>query len=215
MSQKSFSYESERAYYSQKWPLEPKSYDNLEPYIRCWLNPEKVFMGKRVLDIGAGECTYTRLIADRFEPKEVVASELFLERMLPAVRANRNPNLHFVAGDAFCLPFQDESFDIVFGSFVLHQLPDLDEIISEVRRVLSDNGHYVGIEPNPYHPVHLYRYIRGNHSPNQYLFGPRHLALFRKAGFEITIRYFYAKFPRMRNRFLGTCMGIIAKRQDA
>lgn len=210
MAPKSFSYESEKGYYSQQWPEEAKPYLHLEPYLRCWLDPEVVFAGKRVLDIGAGECTYTRLIADRFRPKKIVACELFRERMQPAVRANRSPHLRFVAGDCFQLPFHLRSFDVVFGSLILHQLPDLNEIISEVQRVMSDGGCYVGIEPNPYHPVHLYRYLIGHHSPNQYLFGPKHLVTFEKAGFKVTTRYFYAKLPRMRNRFISTCIGIVA-----
>jgi len=207
---RSFSYESEKGYYSRHWPEEAKPYFHLDPYLRCWLNPEEVFGGKRVLDIGAGECTYTRLIAEKFEPKKIVACELFRERMLPAFRVSRNGNLKFVAGNCFRLPFQSGAFDVVFGSLILHQLPDLDEVISEVRRVLSDAGYYVGIEPNPYHPVHLYRYLTGNHSPNQYLFGPKHLVTFEKAGFDVSTQYFYAKLPRIRSRFLGTCIGVIA-----
>jgi ubiquinone/menaquinone biosynthesis C-methylase UbiE len=130
---------------------------------------------------------------------------------MPAVRENRNPRLKFIAGDCFQLPFQSSSFNVVFGSLVLCQLPDLDEIFREIRRVLADGGYYVGIEPNPYHAVHLYRYLRGYPSPNLYLLGPKHLAAFKNAGFEFTIRYFYAKLPRMRNQFLGTCMGIVGK----
>lgn len=214
MQQRAFSYQLEKRYYSQRWPEKAKPYFHLEPHLRCWLDPEAVFGGKRVLDIGAGECTYTRLIADRFAPKEIVACELFQERMLPALRENQSPNLKFVVGDAFRLPFHGRSFDVVFSSLVLVQLPDLDEIISEIRRVLSDNGQYIGIEPNPYHPVHLYRYLRGNHSPNQYLLGPKHLDAFKKAGFEVRIRYFYAKLPLVRNRIFGTCIGIIARMRD-
>jgi ubiquinone/menaquinone biosynthesis C-methylase UbiE len=213
MAPKSFSYELEKSYYSQRWPERALPYEHLEPYLRSWLDPDSVFTGKRVLDIGAGECTYSRLIADRFGPKEVVACELFLERMLPAARTNRNPSLKFIAGDCFWLPFQSGSFGVVFGSLVLHQIPDIDEIVLEVRRVLSKGGCYVGIEPNPYHPFHLYRYIRGNHSPNQYLLGPRNLRCFEKAGFNIAIRYFYAKLPRFQNRFVGTCMGIMAEKR--
>lgn len=212
VERKVFSLELEKGYYSQHWPEEAKPYLHLEPYLRCWLNPEEVFRGKRVLDIGAGECTYTRLIADRFGPKELVACELFRERMLPAFRANQNPNLKFVCGDAFFLPFRNQSFDVIFGSLVLSQLPDLDKIISEIRRVLTVHGCYVGIEPNPYQVVHLYRYFFGHHSPNQYLLRPRHLKAFHKGGFVVTIRYFYARFPRLRNRFMSTCMGIMAKR---
>ena len=211
---KSFSYELEKSCYSRRWPEKALSYEHLEPYLRCWLDPERVFGGKRVLDIGAGECTYTRLIADRFGPKEIVTCELFHERMLPAFRANRNPVLKFVAGDCFRMPFQNDSFDVVFGSLVLHQIPEFREVISEVRRVLSDCGSYVGLEPSPFHLVYLYRYLRGIHSPNQYLFGPKHLAVFEDGGFEVTVRYFYAKHPRIRNRFLGTCMGIIAEKRQ-
>ena len=204
----------ERNYYSRNWPKQAQSYRHLEPYIRTWMKPEDLFDGKRILDMGAGECTYTRLIAERFTPREVVACELFPERMLPAARVNRNSLLRFVAGDCHHLPLRDGSVDVVFGSFILHQLPDLAEVVWEIRRVLSWQGCYVGIEPNPTHPVHLYRYLRGKHSPNQYLLSPRHLAVFRDAGFEITIRYFYAKLPWARNRLLGTCIGIVAERKD-
>src|SRR5215470_1229553 len=123
MRGRAFSYELEKLYYSQKWPEEAKPYLHLESYLRCWLDRDKVFVGKRVLDVGAGECTYTRLIADRFDPEEVVACELFRERMLPAVRVNRNPKLRFVSGNCFQLPFRGGSFDVVFGSFILHQIP--------------------------------------------------------------------------------------------
>ena len=213
VGRKAFSYEFEKGYYSERWPEEAKPYLHLEPYFRCWLDPEGVFGGKQVLDIGAGECTYSRLIADRFGSKVIVACELFRERMLPAVHANNNPNLKFVTGDCFRLPFQSGFFDTVFGSLVLHQLPDLEEVVNEVKRVLSDEGCYVGIEPNPFHPVHLYRYILGNNSPNQYLLGPKHLVAFKRAGFDVTFRYFYAKLPWLSNRFIGTCIGIMAKLQ--
>jgi len=216
MPQRRFSYELERRYYTQRLPEEAKPYLHLEPYLRCWLNPEAVFRGKRVLDIGAGECTYTRLIAEKFGPREIVACDLFAERMLPAFRANRSPNLKFVAGDAFKLPFQSESFDVVFASGVLSQLPNLADAICEIRRVLKNAGLYVGWEPNPFNPVIIYRYFFKPHSPNQYLFWPwRFRPAFEGAGFQITLRYFYAKLPRMRNRFLGTCMGIVAEKRQA
>src|SRR5215467_1392290 len=103
----SFSFEAEKQYYSQRWPQEAKPYLHLERNVRCWLNPAHVFEGKRILDIGAGECTYTRLIADRFRPKEIVACELFRERMLPAWQENQNPILKAVAGDCYDLPFRN------------------------------------------------------------------------------------------------------------
>jgi ubiquinone/menaquinone biosynthesis C-methylase UbiE len=42
--------------------------------------------------------------------------------------------------DAESLPFQDESFDLVFGHAVLHHIPDLPRAFSEFERVLAPGG---------------------------------------------------------------------------
>jgi len=44
------------------------------------------------------------------------------------------------ATEAEELPFEDESFDIVFGHAVLHHIPDLDRAFAEFRRVLRPGG---------------------------------------------------------------------------
>jgi ubiquinone/menaquinone biosynthesis C-methylase UbiE len=45
-----------------------------------------------------------------------------------------------VATEAEQLPFDDESFDLVFGHAVLHHIPDLDRAFAEFRRVLRPGG---------------------------------------------------------------------------
>jgi|SRR5215469_1592999 len=215
METQPFSYKAEKDFYSRHWPEEAKPYLHLEPHLRCWLDPEAVFRGKRVLDIGAGECTFTRLVADRFGPREIVACELFRERMLPAFRANRNPSFKALAGDCFRLPFQSRSFDIVLASLFLHQFPDLNGGVSEIRRVLKPNGLFVGWDPNYFNPVILYRYLVEPHSANQFLFWPHKVRpVFEASGFRVTIRFFYSKLPWTRSRFLGTCVGIQARLLD-
>jgi ubiquinone/menaquinone biosynthesis C-methylase UbiE len=42
--------------------------------------------------------------------------------------------------DAGALPFEDESFDLVFGHAVLHHLPDLEQSFREMARVLRPGG---------------------------------------------------------------------------
>ena len=44
------------------------------------------------------------------------------------------------ACEAAALPFEDDSFDLVFGHAVLHHLPDLDAAFREFRRVLRPGG---------------------------------------------------------------------------
>jgi ubiquinone/menaquinone biosynthesis C-methylase UbiE len=45
-----------------------------------------------------------------------------------------------VATEAETLPFEDESFDLVFGHAVLHHIPDLNRAFAEFRRVLRPGG---------------------------------------------------------------------------
>ncbi|HSK50622.1 MAG TPA: methyltransferase domain-containing protein [Solirubrobacterales bacterium] len=45
-----------------------------------------------------------------------------------------------VATDAEALPFEDESFDLVFGHAVLHHIPDVDRAFAEFKRVLRPGG---------------------------------------------------------------------------
>lgn len=207
----SYSYEAERRYYARAWPAKAKPFAHLEPYFRCWLDPDAVFCGKRVLEIGAGELMASRLIATRFAPRQVVGMDLLWERMQPAVRAARPPALVALAGDCFHLPFRAAAFDVVFGNLILHQLPSLAAAVREIRRVLVPGGVYVGWEPNPFNPVILYRYFFQPHSPNQYLFWPwRFGPVFDTLGFRLTTHYFYARWPRLRMRWATSCIGLTA-----
>src|SRR3954453_10275445 len=45
-----------------------------------------------------------------------------------------------VVCDAESLPFDNNSFDVVFGHAVLHHIPDLERAFSEFRRVLKPGG---------------------------------------------------------------------------
>ncbi|MFA5149963.1 MAG: methyltransferase domain-containing protein [Candidatus Omnitrophota bacterium] len=54
-----------------------------------------------------------------------------------------------VFSDMHNIPFQDNTFDIVFGAAVLHHSNDLKAIFSEIRRVLKTGGRIISInEPS-------------------------------------------------------------------
>jgi SAM-dependent methyltransferase len=59
---------------------------------------------------------------------------------LAATAARLGLDLETEATDAERLPFEDESFDLVFGHAVLHHLPDLPTALTEFRRVLRPGG---------------------------------------------------------------------------
>jgi SAM-dependent methyltransferase len=63
-----------------------------------------------------------------------------LERLAATAAALGVEHVTTVATEAEQLPFEDESFDLVFGHAVLHHIPDLDRAFAEFRRVLRYGG---------------------------------------------------------------------------
>lgn len=51
------------------------------------------------------------------------------------------------------LPFPDESFDMVFASWVLEHLAEPEKVMAEIGRVLQPGGLFVFITPNKRHPL--------------------------------------------------------------
>jgi SAM-dependent methyltransferase len=64
---------------------------------------------------------------------------------------------HYLEMDAEHLDFDDRSFDLVFGSGILHHL-DLEAAFAEIGRVLTPGGSAVFFEPMGHNPaINLYR----------------------------------------------------------
>lgn len=174
---------------------------------------EAVFGGKRVLEIGAGWAVYSRLIAEHFGPKLVIALDLVPQQFTAARDENKIGDVFGVGGDCFHLPFLEKSFDVVFGSLILHRFRELEEVLTEIYRVLVNQGLYLGIEPSLWNPIHLYRQFFADHSPNEFLLsGTRVSKAFNQCGFQVKLRRLAPRFPFLCRLGLATCMGIWAEK---
>jgi ubiquinone/menaquinone biosynthesis C-methylase UbiE len=96
----------------------------------------------RGLEIGAGTGYFTLNLLRAGVIEEAVASDISAG-MLSALEASAE-ELGLDVTTATCeaaeLPFDDASFDLVFGHAVLHHLVDLDGAFREFRRVLRPGG---------------------------------------------------------------------------
>jgi SAM-dependent methyltransferase len=96
----------------------------------------------RGLEIGAGTGYFALNLLQAGVVSEAVCTDIS-PGMLRALEANAlrlGLTVRTAACDAEHLPFDDESFDVVFGHAVLHHLPDLERAFAEFRRVLRPGG---------------------------------------------------------------------------
>jgi SAM-dependent methyltransferase len=96
----------------------------------------------RALEIGAGTGYFSLNLLLAGVVGEAVATDISpgMLRKLEHSADELGLTVETAACDAADLPFEDGSFDLVFGHAVLHHLPDLDAAFREFRRVLRPGG---------------------------------------------------------------------------
>ncbi len=91
----------------------------------------------RVLDVGCGTGNHTDLL------QKVTKGEVYgvepSEGMLGKAKAKES-KVVFKQGYADELPFEDEYFDFVYMTDVIHHVPDIEAMFAEIKRVLKEAG---------------------------------------------------------------------------
>ncbi len=90
-----------------------------------------------VLEIGCGTGQISFLITKKV--KRLIATD-FSQQMIKICKAKNDTNIIFQIEDATNLSFDDNSFDCVLISNVLHIVPNPEKIIAEIKRVVKDGG---------------------------------------------------------------------------
>jgi ubiquinone/menaquinone biosynthesis C-methylase UbiE len=101
-----------------------------------------LFKGKRCLDAGCGGGRASIFMAE-CGAKEVVGIDLSEKNIATATgwaKSKNFDNVRFELQSTYDLPFEDESFDIVWCNGVLHHTKDPDSGLKEITRVLKTGG---------------------------------------------------------------------------
>jgi SAM-dependent methyltransferase len=94
--------------------------------------------GDRVLDVGCGTGVITAALAERgCTVVGVDASEPYLEG---ARRDRSHPNIVYELGDARRMPYADTSFDACISALAIDVIPEVDQVVREMRRVTRRGG---------------------------------------------------------------------------
>ena len=97
-----------------------------------------VVKGKTVLELATGTGLISKNIVNA--AAHIEASDTSAEMIREAKRRNHSAKLHFSVQDMFCLPYADESFEVVIVSNALHIVPQPEKALAEIHRVLRDDG---------------------------------------------------------------------------
>jgi len=103
----------------------------------------------KVLEIGCGTGYFTKELVKT--GADITAIDISPDLIEEAMKNTKAENVFFRVDNAYNMGFQDDFFDVVLGSSVLHHL-DIDKAIKEIYRVLKKGGAIYFTEPNMMNP---------------------------------------------------------------
>jgi ubiquinone/menaquinone biosynthesis C-methylase UbiE len=189
----------ERAFHNERYEHEVrgrvhKFYETIEDCRRDYaIAVREACRGKDVLEYGCGRGDKALELAPLCRSMTGIDISDVATGNANAEAARRGlGNARFLAMNAEALEFPDGSFDLVFGTAIIHHL-DLDRAYREIARVLRPHGQAIFIEPLGHNiAINAFR----NKTPD--LRTPDEHPLMRR-DFDVARRY----FPRIDMKFYG------------
>jgi len=114
---------------AHRWRTIHNSAHYLEPHL---------LPGRSLLDVGCGPGTITAEFAERLSPGRVVGVDAAPDAL--AAAGELETTAEFILGDAYALPFDDGSFDVVHTHQTLQHVQDPVAMLREMVRVSRDGG---------------------------------------------------------------------------
>lgn len=110
----------------------------------------RVQQGDTALDVACGTADWTIALAKESKTGEITGidfSQKMLEvgeKKIKSIQLDRQIKL--IQGNAMELPFEDDTFDHATIGFALRNVPDVETVLSEMKRVVKPGGKVVSLE---------------------------------------------------------------------
>jgi demethylmenaquinone methyltransferase/2-methoxy-6-polyprenyl-1,4-benzoquinol methylase len=106
--------------------------------------------GQSALDLCCGTCDWTISLAEASGTGRIIGLD-FSRNMLDVGQIKiesigMTERIQLIHGNAMNLPFEDNTFDHVTIGFGLRNVPDLQQVLQEMKRVAKPGGHIVCLE---------------------------------------------------------------------
>ena len=139
----------EKSYHNKKYRQNQNVYDIYaanKSYYKHFYSLVNNISGKKVLDYGCGDGWFSFEMGKK--SAEIWGIDISDELIKRAIAKKNNSNIfvQFMVMPCEKLCFQDNFFDIIVGSAILHHI-DIEIALKEIKRVLKISGHAYFIEP--------------------------------------------------------------------
>ena len=145
-----------------------------------------------ILDYGCGVGSFVEEVA-KFGPKKIVGIDISEVSINKAVERTKElkTDVNFIVDNCEKTKFANNSFDIVYGSGILHHL-QINKCLDEIHRVLKSNGSLVFIEPLGTNPIiNFYRKLTPkSRSDDEHPFNFRDIKLIKKIFGDVEVDYY-------------------------
>jgi demethylmenaquinone methyltransferase / 2-methoxy-6-polyprenyl-1,4-benzoquinol methylase len=114
------------------------------------MNKMNVQEGQTAIDLCCGTCDWTISLAQKSNSGKIIGLD-FSQNMLDygalkIAELGLGQQVTLVRGNAMSLPYEDNSFDYATIGFALRNVPDLEQVIREMKRVVKPGGRIVSLE---------------------------------------------------------------------
>jgi ubiquinone/menaquinone biosynthesis C-methylase UbiE len=129
----------------------------------------KLKNGDKVLDMGCGPGLWSPLLAEHVAPDGKIEAMDISEDLIEYAQANLENHplqdtIHYQTGDFHNIPFEANTFDVVFFGNCFAYVTDYSTVMNELKRVLKPNGRIIAKDFDGaiivFHPIDPYLQMR-------------------------------------------------------
>jgi len=112
----------------------------------------------KILDIACGSGYGSAMLERTFIGSTIIAADYDFSALSTARKILKYS--HLVRADALCLPFKEESFDVVISFETIEHVNDGDKFLYEMKRVLKKGGIFICSTPNIRYTNHPHFHLK-------------------------------------------------------
>lgn len=134
-------------------------YVNYTPELLSTITSVMDLRGKRVLEVGGGTGGNASWLAKKGAAVHLLDLSRPALKISAQVSSQNDAEVKLVCADAYCIPYRDDYFDLIFHQGLLEHFQDPIPLVLEQRRVLGEGGYLLIDVPQRYNLYTVWKHL--------------------------------------------------------